>query len=239
MVDHHYLDENPAARFKAVKRKEEQTAPKALSSKQVNALIRETHHTRYAARDYAIVQMLVQTGMRIGECVALCWEDLRVGEKAGEAFIRAGKGNRSRVVPLNGSARQALAAYVAPQLGTEPTLKAVAAAWPRPQPDGVRHPFWPSQKGLLTLTSMDRLIKDLIRTCAERNLLPPETTAHCLRHTFATRYLATHPGDLVSLAHLLGHSSLDTTRRYVQPTAEQLARQVERLDLNAYELDGD
>ncbi len=38
----------------------------------------------------------------------------------------------------------------------------------------------------------------------------------------------------MKLAALLGHTSLDTTRIYVQPTAEQLADRVERIDLNAY-----
>src|SRR5688500_14619967 len=39
---------------------------------------------------------------------------------------------------------------------------------------------------------------------------------------------------LVGVATFLGHSSLNTTRIYVQPTAEKLAERVERLDLNAY-----
>ena len=74
----------------------------------------------------------------------------------------------------------------------------------------------------------------LVRDCATRGLVPATSGAHTLRHTFATRYLAAHPGDLVGVASLLGHSSLDTTRIYVQLTAEQLAERVEGLDLNAY-----
>lgn len=81
---------------------------------------------------------------------------------------------------------------------------------------------------------MGRMIDGLVRDCATRRLVPAQTGAHTLRHTFATRYLAAHPADLVSVATLLGHSSLNTTRIYVQPTAEQLAERVERLDLNAY-----
>jgi integrase len=64
--------------------------------------------------------------------------------------------------------------------------------------------------------------------------VPPDATPHSLRHTFATRYLATHPHDLVGLARLLGHSALEATRVYVQPTDDKLATRVERLDLNAY-----
>jgi site-specific recombinase XerD len=59
-------------------------------------------------------------------------------------------------------------------------------------------------------------------------------SAHTLRHTFAHNYLSQYPGDIVGLAALLGHSSLDTTRLYGEPTVSQLARRVEQLHSNAY-----
>ena len=65
-------------------------------------------------------------------------------------------------------------------------------------------------------------------------VVPAQTSAHTLRHTFARNYLAEHPGDIVGLASLLGHTSLDTTRIYSQPTIEQLATRVEYLAQNAY-----
>jgi site-specific recombinase XerD len=124
-----YLAANPAARLKLVGR-QEPAAPRALTPAQVNALLRAAQRTRYPARNTAILQILVQTGLRIGECAALCWGDLAVGEKRGQVRVRAGKGNKARTVPLNDSARQALAEYAAPLLAVEPTVKAVAAAWP-------------------------------------------------------------------------------------------------------------
>jgi site-specific recombinase XerD len=75
------------------------------------------------------------------------------------------------------------------------------------------------------------VIDELVRACKG---VPGEVSAHWLRHTFATRYLATHPGDLVGLARLLGHASLDTISIYVQPTEGQLAQAVEELGVNAY-----
>ncbi len=162
------------------------------------------------------------------KCAALTWGDIRFGEKQGQVLIRRGKGNKARTVPLNTSARTALAAYAAPLLHVEPTLKAVAGAWSS-HPVG---PLWISQKGgRLSVSAMGRMIDELVHTCKS---LPSEVSAHWLRHTFATRYLATHPGDLVGLARLLGHASLDTTSIYVQPTEEQLAQAVEELDMNAY-----
>ncbi len=67
-----------------------------------------------------------------------------------------------------------------------------------------------------------------------RQLVPADASAHTLRHTFAMFYLEDNPGDLVGLATLLGHSSLDTTRIYGQPTSVMLAARVDRLSLNAY-----
>jgi integrase/recombinase XerC/integrase/recombinase XerD len=49
------------------------------------------------------------------------------------------------------------------------------------------------------------------------------------------RSLEAHPGDLVGPAQLMGHSDLNTTAVYTQPTAEDLAARVERLPLNACE----
>jgi site-specific recombinase XerD len=76
--------------------------------------------------------------------------------------------------------------------------------------------------------------QNLGRACAVRGLVPADTPPHSLRHTFATRYLVSHPDDLVGLARLLGHSSLEATKIYVQPTEEELAARVDRIDLNAY-----
>ncbi len=81
---------------------------------------------------------------------------------------------------------------------------------------------------------MSRIVHHLVCSCAARGLMPTDATPHRLRHTFATRYLAAHRDDLIGLARLLGHSSLDATTVYVQPTEEELAARVERLDLNAY-----
>jgi len=230
--EHGYLPGNPAARLKLVGR-QEPSAPRALKPAQVNALLRQAQHTRYPARNTAIVQMLIQTGMRINECAALRWDDISYREKSGLVRIRAGKGNKARRVPLNDSARQALANYAALPLGVDATSKAVAVAWPRMTSGGV--PLWTSERGhQLSVREMSRMIHDLVRSCAARGLVPAEATPHSLRHTFATRYLATQRDDLIGLARLLGHSTLDATKIYVQPTDEELAVRVERIDLNAY-----
>ena len=149
--------------------------------------------------------------------------------------IRSGKGNKARIVPLNASARQALAEYLAPRWNCDPTVKAVARAWPRRSPGSLSIPLWQSQKkGRLTTSAMRQMIDVLVRDAAGRGLVPASASAHTLRHTFARNYLAEYPGDVVGLATLLGHTSLNTTRIYSQPTLSQLATRMEQLPQNAY-----
>lgn len=235
LVDAGYLDNNPAARVKLVSR-QTPPAPKSLKGNEVNSLLRAAAKSRHPLRNTAILQMLLQTGMRIGECAALNWEDVEFGEKRGKVVIRSGKGNKARVVPLNGSVRQALVDYAAPLLEVDANLRAVAAAWPKSEPNQQPSPLWQSQKkGRMTTSAMQRMIDELVKQCVSRGLLPDEASAHTLRHTFATHYLESSGRDFAGLANLLGHSSLNTTHVYVQPTEDDLASRVEGLDLNAYE----
>ncbi|MBC8460132.1 MAG: tyrosine-type recombinase/integrase [Deltaproteobacteria bacterium] len=152
LTDQGYLKDNPAARLKLIRR-DAPLAPRALANTEVNALLRATQRSRHKKRNYAIIQILLQTGMRIGECQALtavrylrtpsARQDITFGQKSGTVNIRAGKGNKARKVPLNGSARAALASYAAPLLGVSENTKAVAAVWPHRSGEAL----WRSQKG--------------------------------------------------------------------------------------------
>lgn len=179
--------------------------------------------------------MLLQTGIRLDECSQLALDDIEFGERSGRLKVRQGKGNKARTVPLNASARQALAEYLAPRLHSDPTVKAVAIAWPCRSSGSPQVALWQSQKkGGLTTSAMRQMIDVLVRDASARGLVPAHTSAHTLRHTFARNYLAQYPGDVVGLATLLGHTSLDTTRIYSQPTVAQLSTRVEQLPQNAY-----
>ena len=233
MTEQGYLAADPAAHVKLVGG-EGASSRKGLKSAQVNALLRQAQASRDPARNYAIMQILLQAGLRLSECAALTFDDITFGERSGIVRVRAGKGNKARAVPLNASAREALAAYVAPRLLIDkPTLKAVASRWPKPLSSEAHEPLFLSQKGgALSTSAMGQMIADLVKAAGE--LVPPETSAHTLRHTFARCYLAQYPGDVVGLATLLGHRSLDTTRLYSEPSVEQLAPRLEQLNLNAY-----
>jgi site-specific recombinase XerD len=232
-----YVGQSPAQRLKVVGRTEASGGPKGLSDRVINGLLTEAQ--RAGVREYAIVMLMLQTGLRIGECAALCWGDITIGERRGDLLVRSGKGRKARTVPLTLSARQALAAYAASLLSARSaSLKDVVAVWPTAP--SAQTPLWQTRKrhvsAALTVTAMRRIMATLVRLCEARGVLPSDSrvSAHTLRHTFAMAYLTAHPGDLAGLATILGHSSLDITRIYANPTTDQLRQRMEGLALNAY-----
>ncbi len=234
-----YVGHNPMQRLKIVGHDGTAPIPKGLSDRAINGLLAEAQ--RAGARAYAIVLLLLQSGLRIGECAALCWGDITLGERRGDVLVRSGKGRKTRVVPLTLSARQALATYAAPILGaTSPSLRDVVAVWPTGSHAQPPRPIWQTRKrhvsAALTDTAIRRIIATLVRLCEARGFLPPNSkvSAHTFRHTFAIAYLTEHPGDLAGLATILGHATLDTTRIYANPTTDQLRQRMESLALNAY-----
>ena len=189
------------------------TRPKGLVAPEVQALLRAAGQSRraLARRNYAVVQLLLQAGLRVSEAAALRLEDLEIHERQGRVHIR-GKGNKERYVPLNATARRALHAYLDVREAT-----------------GTQDPVFLSETGAaLSVRSIQSLITELARRA---HLSRTPVSAHTLRHTFALGYLKQNPGKLVEFATLLGHESLDTTAIYTLPSEEDLA-EVERSSYN-------
>jgi len=190
------------------------TRPKGLVAPEVQALLRAAGQSRraLARRNYALVQLLLQAGLRVSEAAALRLGDLEIHERQGRVHI-GGKGSKERYVPLNATARRALGAY----------LEAREEA-------GTQDPVFLSETGTaLSVRSIQSLITELARR-AHLSRIP--VSAHTLRHTFALGYLKQNPGKLVELATLLGHESLDSTAIYSLPSEEELAAEVERSSYN-------
>lgn len=140
-MDQGYLARDPAARVKLVGR-QEGSKRKGLSNSQINALLRLAQFSRDPERNYAIIQLLLQTGIRFSECNVLTFGDITFGERSGTLIIRAGKGNKVRSVPLNASARDA-----GPRFGAEKfSIKVVATAWPKQKSPKLFEPVFLSQR---------------------------------------------------------------------------------------------
>ena len=86
-------------------------APKALEKRELDKLIR-TVEKEQQKRDLAIVLTLRHTGLRVSELCALRLGDVELGERKGSVTVRAGKGGKYRIVPLNLDVRKAITAYL-------------------------------------------------------------------------------------------------------------------------------
>jgi site-specific recombinase XerD len=167
----------------------------------------------HGRRDYALVQLLLQTGLRVGEVAALRRSDIEVRERTGQVRVRDGKGGKAREVPLNATARRALRLY----LEQRPDAAIDAPV------------FLSGRNTSLPVRSIQAIVSRLARRA---HLVRQPVSPHTLRHTFALSFLRANPGRLVELASLLGHESLDTTAVYTRPSRDDLATDLERSPLN-------
>jgi integrase/recombinase XerC len=197
-------------------RMERNRQPVGLTAAEVYGLLRAagTSSHGHARRDYALVQLLVQTGLRVGEVGTLRLADVEVRARTGRVRVRDGKGHKEREVPLNATARRALRRYLEqrPASGAESAL------------------FLSGRNAPLPIRSIQAIIGRLAQRARIERVA---VSAHALRHTFALNFLRANPGKLVELASLLGHDSLDTTAVYTRPSQDDLAAALERLPLNA------
>lgn len=157
-------------------------------------------------RDALMVRLAAYAGLRRSEIAGLRWCDI------GDEDLRVhGKGGRVRMVPM-------IPGLVA-TLERERMLRShgrMGTGW-RYVVDPASPYLFPAAGGHLRPDSVGRTLA---------RLLGPGLSGHTLRHRFATRaYAGTR--DLRAVQELLGHSSPDTTARYVQVIAEQLRAAVE------------
>jgi site-specific recombinase XerD len=157
-------------------------------------------------RDAVMVRFLLHTGLRVGELCDLRLSDLTLGERKGSALVRRGKGRKQRIVMLMNDTRKDL------------------AEWLKVRPPVSSDCLFVGQVGEAI---QPRLVQRVVQRYAETAEIE-DLTPHVLRHTFA-RSLLDSGATPFEVAKLLGHSSLDSTARYAQPSEEDLRNAVERL----------
>ena len=185
------------------------SAPRAISEEEQRRLLRIAERAR--ARDRAIVVMLLYTGLRLAELVALDVDDVKMSARKGVVIVRSGKGDAYREVPLNALVRQVLDEWLA-----ERRTKAG---------EGERAVFVGRSGQRLSKRSVDDVVRGLGKDAGV------SLSAHILRHTFLTR-LVRQGSDLVLVAELAGHRRLETTRRYSLPSDIDRLLAVENLQID-------
>jgi len=155
-------------------------------------------------RNWAAVALMLQAGLRVEEATLCDVGDIILNERSGSVLIRSGKGDKERSVPLNLVARNALRTW----LDLRPAAVSTAL-------------FTGKESDRLTTRSLQRIVEEL-----GRQIGVPDLTPHWLRYTFAKR-LEANGTATEAIRDLLGHNSIETTRRYLRSSAEELQSAVE------------
>jgi integrase/recombinase XerC len=141
-------------------------------------------------RDFCILQLFLQTGIRVSELVALTLEDI---DLAGRTLrVVQGKGKKERTIPLEKKGLQALKSWLAL----------------RPQVQD-QHVFLSYQGEGFSVRGVMKIVQKYARLAG----ITKKFSCHSLRHTFAT-YKALDVSPFL-LQDWLGHERMETTRAYV------------------------
>ena len=183
-------------------------APKALEPRAKLRFLRAVEACP-SARDRAIALLPLYAGTRIAEISTLDVCDVRLSARKGDLHV-VGKGEKSRTVPVHPKLREALAAWLAERHSHRGAEFAA---------------LFISGRGTRMTTDA---IADVINAITSAAGLDDHVTSHVLRHTFGTE-LTRSGVDLVTVAELMGHASLETTRLYTRPSAADIQRAVDLL----------
>ena len=193
------LDSNPARHVETLR--EENQPGRVLNRDEELLYLSEASQP---FRDYAVI--LVETGMRPDELCRLRAGDVRLVAERPYLVVANGKTKAARrSIPLSTRAAEVLARRIGEAKG-----KYIFAGGRRGEdPNSPAVKFSNAHYGALKRSQIDR---------ANRTGTPGTCTLYSFRHTFATRFLERRPGDLLTLAALLGHSSLRMVMRYAHPS---------------------
>lgn len=209
---------NPAAPVPAPKRAKR--VPKKYNDDQLRAMFAAANrNTMSGRRAFALLMFLYGTGARHEECALLTLSQLELGERTGRVRF-FGKGAKERVVPFERPVVEALSAWLHDRDELAPDHEFV---WCQLR----------SNKG--TAITVKGLAK-MFDTAARRAGLRREKGMHKMRVTFATD-LYDACGDIELVRLLMGHESIETTRRYIAISNRRLKTRLpaQRID----ELTGD
>lgn len=195
------IDQDPTDRLELPKKKKK-SLPKFLTLEQSRKLL-ESIDTAYFERDYSMITLFLNCGVRLSELVGLNITDLLLDECQMRVL---GKGNKERMVFLNEACMSALIQYleVRKNMSSEITDKALFLS--------KRH----------TRISKRRVQQIVENSLSAAGLSGLGYSAHKLRHTAATLMYQYGNVDALTLKEVLGHASTSTTEIYTHLTNENV-----------------
>jgi len=214
-----YVDHNPAKRIGKVR--ESKRLIQAFAEAQIAALLAQPDRDLFVGlRDLCFLLLLLDTGLRLSEGLGLRVSDL---DLEGMSVTVIGKGNQERRVALSPQLLIELKPYLRKREAALEMLGLPDAPWVFPNDVG----------GRLSSKGMQKRMK---RYGEEAGIEGVRVSPHTLRHTYALNFVRSG-GDPFTLQKILGHSSLETTRRYCElAESDVLERQRELTPLGSLEL---
>ncbi len=215
----HMLEKDPTQDLTGPKRRP--SLPKFLNYEESLALlsaVKNDTESKTVLRDYCIITLFLNCGMRLSE---LCGIDLTDLRPKLESLTVLGKGHKERVIYLNDACRRAIVAYV-----TERQEKKMASV---------------STKALFISGRGERISQKTVQWMVYKyldraGLGGRGLSVHKLRHTAATLMYQSGKVDVRVLKDILGHEQLNTTQIYTHVSDESMRRAVSNNPLAEVEL---
>jgi site-specific recombinase XerD len=207
-----YMSSNPALDIELPKL--EKRIPPKLTKQEALRLLEVAYNYPYKYhflrhRNRAIFATFLFTGLRRQELLTLKLMDVDIENRS--LFVRQGKGNKDRVIPICDSLIEILDRYLVERRRLKKTCPEFFTS--------LNHNMGFSSTGLRRLVGVIRQVSGI------------KFSAHKLRHTFATLMLE-GGCDIYSLSRMMGHSDIKTTTIYLAASAEHLRGQMTKHPLN-------
>ncbi len=192
-----YLENNPTANIDTPKRKK--SLPKFLTLEEAQALLGAVAgdvESPFRERDYAIITLFLNCGMRVAELVGINLTDLDPELRSVRVL---GKGNKERIIYLNEACRTALRTYLGLRLSEKYRTVSDRAL------------FLSKRSARLSIQGVQVTVQKYLRLAG---LESKHYSVHKLRHTAATLMYQSGEVDIRVLKDILGHEQLNTTQIY-------------------------
>ena len=192
------IDENPTAELESVKTTKQ--LPKHFTLEDSVALL-QAIDDRNAVRDYCILTLFLNCGMRLAELVSINTTDIH-----GDTLVVIGKGGKERTIYLNQACLTAIQAYLPVRNKQTPSAQDKYAL------------FLSERNQRISRRTVQYTVEKYVK---KLGLDPHKYTTHKLRHTAAT--LMHQSGvDIRVLQEILGHKQLSTTEIYTHINNDQM-----------------
>lgn len=205
------IDSNPAQNLETPKL--DRRLPKYLSLDDSRKLlaVTENEDNRNSQRDYAIITLFLNCGMRLSELVGINISDIKFDDCK---LTVIGKGNKERSIYLNKACIDSINTYL--------TIRPTNAKKDSKNSDKAL--FLSNQRTRISKRTVENVVK---KELARAGLDTTKYSTHKLRHTAATLMYKYGQVDIRALQELLGHQSISTTEIYTHVDNDQVRNAVE------------